>query len=103
MLPPPRASATPIVTAMAMMANTVDSSPELMPERMVVAGPVRDASAISCTGAVSDVVTHVVSDGRRVAGIVLRDAGLDLADQVGAHVRSLGEDAPAHAHEQGEQ
>ena len=53
--------------------------------------------------AVADVVTHVVSDGRRVAGIVLRDAGLDLADQVGAHVRSLGEDAPAHAHEQGEQ
>ena len=45
--------ATPRVTAMAMMANTVDSRPELMPERMVVAGPVREASAISRTGAFS--------------------------------------------------
>src|SRR4051794_2268160 len=53
MLPPPSARATPSVMAMAMMANTDDSSPELMPDRIVVAGPVRDDSAISCTGAVS--------------------------------------------------
>ena len=53
MLPPPRAMATPMATAMAMMANTVDSSPELMPDSTVVAGPVRAASAISRTGVVS--------------------------------------------------
>ena len=54
-------------------------------------------------GAVADVVAHVVGDGGGVAGIVLRDAGLDLADQVGAHVGGLGEDAAADAHEQGQQ
>ena len=36
---------------MAMIAQTLDSRPELMPESTTVAGPVRDASAISCTGA----------------------------------------------------
>ena len=54
-------------------------------------------------GAVADVVAHVVGDGRRVAGVVLGDAGLDLAHQVGADVGRLGEDAAADAQEQGEQ
>ena len=54
-------------------------------------------------GAVADVVAHVVGDGGRVAGVVLRDAGLDLADQVGADVGGLGEDAAAHPQEQGQQ
>ncbi len=35
---------------MATMAHTLDSSPELMPESTVVAGPVRAATAMSCTG-----------------------------------------------------
>ena len=54
-------------------------------------------------GAVADVVAHVVGDGGRIAGVVLGDAGLDLADQVGAHVGRLGEDAAADPHEQGQQ
>ncbi len=52
-------------------------------------------------GHVADVVADVVGDGRRVAGVVLGDAGLDLADEVGADVGGLGEDAAADAGEQG--
>ncbi len=54
-------------------------------------------------GAVPDVVAHVVGDGGRVAGVVLRDAGLHLAHQVGTDVGRLGEDAAADPHEQGQQ
>ena len=54
-------------------------------------------------GAVAHVVAHVVGDGGRVAGVVLGDAGLDLADQVGAHVGGLGEDAAADTQEQRQQ
>ena len=54
-------------------------------------------------GAVAHVVAHVVGDGRRVARVVLGDAGLDLADQVGADVGRLGEDAAADTHEEGEE
>jgi hypothetical protein len=51
-------------------------------------------------GDVADVVAHVVGDGRRVAGVVLGDAGLDLADEVGADVGGLGVDAAADTGEQ---
>ena len=54
-------------------------------------------------GAVADVVADVVGDRGRVARVVLGDAGLDLADEVGADVGGLGEDAAADAQEQGEQ
>ena len=54
-------------------------------------------------GAVADVVAHVVGDGGRVAGVVLGDARLDLADEVGADVGGLGEDAAADSQEQREQ
>ncbi len=54
-------------------------------------------------GAVADVVADVVSDHRRVARIVLGDSGLDLADEVGADVGGLGEDAAAEAGEDGDQ
>ncbi len=54
-------------------------------------------------GAVADVVTHVVRDGGGVAWVVLGDALLDLADQVGADVGGLGEDAAADPHEHGQQ
>ena len=54
-------------------------------------------------GAVADVVADVVGDGGRVARVVLGDARLDLADEVGADVRGLGEDAAADTHEQGDQ
>ena len=50
-------------------------------------------------GAVADVVAHVVGDDGRVARVVLGDARLDLADEVGAHVGGLGEDAAADARE----
>ena len=54
-------------------------------------------------GAVADVVADVVGDGGRVAGVVLGDRLLDLADQVGPDVGGLGEDAPADPHEHGQQ
>ena len=53
-------------------------------------------------GAVADVVADVVGDRRGVAGVVLGDALLDLADQVRADVGGLGEDAAADTHEHGE-
>ena len=55
------------------------------------------------TGAVAHVVAHVVGDGGGVARVVLGDVLLDLSDEVGAHVGSLGVDAAAHAHEECEQ
>ena len=54
-------------------------------------------------GAVTDVVADVVGDRRGVARVVLGDALLDLADQVGADVGGLGEDAAADPHEHREQ
>ena len=50
MLPLPRPMATPMAMTMAMMAQTDDSRPMLMPDSTVVAGPVRADSAISWTG-----------------------------------------------------
>ena len=47
------------------------------------------------TGAVTHVVTNVVGDGGRVAGIVFGNAGFDLTDQVSANVSTLGEDTAA--------
>ncbi len=52
---------------------------------------------------VAHVVTHQVGDDGRIARVVLGDASLDLAHQVGAHVSGLGIDAAAHAHEHGQQ
>ena len=52
---------------------------------------------------IADVVADVVRDGRRVARIVLGNAGLDLADQVTADVRTLGEDAAAETSEDRDQ
>ena len=49
------------------------------------------------TGAVADVVADVVRDHGRVARVVLRDPGLDLADEVGADVRGLRVDAAAES------
>ena len=54
-------------------------------------------------GAVADIVADVVGDGRRVARIVLGNAGLDLADQIGADVGALGEDAAAETGEDRDQ
>ena len=46
-------------------------------------------------GAVADVVADVIGDHCRVTRIVLGNAGLDLADQVGTDVGALGEYAAA--------
>ena len=54
-------------------------------------------------GAVADVVAHVVGDHGRVARVVLRDARLDLAHDVGADVGALGEDAAAEPREDRDQ
>ncbi len=54
-------------------------------------------------GAVADVVADVVGDHGRVARIVLGDARLDLADEVGADVGGLGEDAAAESREDRDQ
>ena len=51
------------------------------------------------SGAVADIVADVVGDHGRVARIVLGNSGLDLADQIGADVRGLGEDAAAETRE----
>ena len=48
--PPPRPRPMRIATAMATTAQTADSMPEEMPERITVAGPVRPDSAMSFTG-----------------------------------------------------
>ena len=54
-------------------------------------------------GAVADVVADVIGDHRRVARIVLGNAGFDFADQVGADVGALGEDAAAESREDRDQ
>ena len=53
--------------------------------------------------AVPDVVADVVGDDRRVARVVLGDAGLDLPDEVGADVRGLRVDAAAETREHGDE
>ena len=50
--------------------------------------------------AVADVVADQVGDHGRVARVVLRNAGLDLTDQVGADVGGLGVDTAAKLGEQ---
>ena len=54
-------------------------------------------------GAIADVVADVVGDGRRVARIVLGNAGFDLADEIAADVGALGEDAAAETGEDGDE
>ena len=54
-------------------------------------------------GAVADIVADIVRDHGRVARVILGDAGLDLADEVGADVGTLGEDAAAEPGEDRDQ
>ena len=54
-------------------------------------------------GAVADIVADVVGDRGGVARIVLRNARLDLADEVAADVCALGEDAAAETGEDRDQ
>ncbi len=50
-------------------------------------------------GAIADIVADIVGDRGRIARIILGNAGLDLADEIGADVRALGEDAAAETGE----
>ncbi len=54
-------------------------------------------------GAVADIVADIVGDGGGIAGIVLGNAGLDLANQIAADIGALGEDAAAETGEDGDQ
>ena len=54
-------------------------------------------------GAVADVVADVVGDDRRVARVVLGNAGFDLTHQIGTDVGTLGEDAAAETGEDRDQ
>src|SRR5690606_7894504 len=53
-------------------------------------------------GDVTDVVTHIVGDRRRVARIVLRDPRLDLTDQVGSDIGGLRVDPATDTGEEGD-
>ena len=55
----------------------------------------------AAAGAVADVVADEVRDDARVARVVLGNAGLDLADEVRAHVGGLGVDTAAELGEEG--
>ena len=44
--------------------------------------------------AVADIIAHVIRDDGGIPGIIFRDPGLDLADQIRADIGALGEDAP---------
>jgi len=50
-------------------------------------------------GAIANIVAHVVGDDRWIARVILRDTGLDLAHQIGAHIGALGKDAAAQTSE----
>ena len=44
-------------------------------------------------GAIADIVAHIIGDRRRIAGIILGNPGFDLADEIGADISPLGENA----------
>ena len=50
-------------------------------------------------GAIADIVAHIIRDRRRIARIILGNPGLDLADEIGADIGALGEDAAAEPRE----
>ena len=54
------------------------------------------------SGHVAHVIADIVGDGSRVAGIVLRNAGFDLTDEVRSDISRLGVDAAADAGEEGD-
>ncbi len=51
------------------------------------------------SGAIADIVADIIGDRRRIAGIVFGNAGFDLADEIGADIGALGENAAAKAGE----
>ena len=53
--------------------------------------------------AVADIVADIVGNRCRIARVVLGNASLDLADEIAADIRALGEDTAAEAGEDGNQ
>ena len=54
-------------------------------------------------GAIADIVADIVGDRRGIARIIFRNAGLDLADEIGADIGALGENAAAKTREDRDQ
>ena len=52
------------------------------------------------TGNITDVVTNVIGNSGRVTGIIFRDVGFNLTDQISADVGSLGVNAPGDSRKQ---
>ena len=50
-------------------------------------------------GAIADIVADIIGDRRRIAGIVLRNPGFDLANEIGADIGALGENTAAETGE----
>src|SRR5437660_1450341 len=111
----PRKYEPRMASEMTMVGSAVHSSATAIPVMMVVAAPVcaaaedhrpdvlrrrRFEQVGAAARAVADVVTHQVGNDGRVAWIVLRDAGLDLPDQIRAHVGRLGVDPAAELREE---
>ena len=53
------------------------------------------------TGDITNVVTNVVGDGGRVAGIIFRNVGFNLTDKIGADVSGLGVDTTGDTRKEG--
>ena len=51
------------------------------------------------TRTVTDIVADVIGDNRGVAGVIFGNSRLDLANQIGTNIRTLGEDAAAQSRE----
>ncbi len=113
-LPRPRTltNCVPMIEAMIEMPPSTSGmpSPGRAPARLLReqhAGHERDRVGLEevgrHAGVVADVVADVVGDHGRVARVVLGNARLDLADEVGADVGALREDAAAEPGEDRDQ
>src|SRR5207248_11626559 len=49
------------------------------------------------SGAVADIITNVVGNGRRIARVIFRNARLNLANEITADISAFGEDTAAEA------
>ncbi len=55
------------------------------------------------SGAIADIVAHVIGDGGGIARIILVEVALDLADEIGADVGRLCINAAAQPGENGDE
>ena len=76
-------------------------APRIIAADILGRGGLEDVGAT--TGAVADVVAYQVGDDGGIARIILGNAGLDLAHQVGADIGGLGIDAAAKLGKEGDE